>query len=208
MTPAEQGSVVLLGGQLIALAGQFWVFARQLYVFRRQADIMDAQRSVYADQLALARESSEWRRTEAVGAFYRLAAELASELRKGDDALRDERKETFTPDYNTPPRQVLRTASTTFAPLGPTAVRALNTVGLLLDKYLREAWRWNHYIETGELIGDVVGAIIFCREQIGMHLNGVIQSLAPEFRQTDWDGKDYDYRALCSLKLEEPLAGQ
>lgn len=173
MLVVSVATVVLLGAQL-------WIMARQTRILDRQT--------------ALATQQAEWRRDEAIGTFYRVAHDLVAEFRKANVMPTLD----LPADFDTHPRQMLRQASSLFAPLGTAVVLATTQAAMRLDEYFSavEAYNRTPYGRDGaERWRDVQTM----RELVGGDLDQANSQIAINLRWKYSDGKEYDFRALCSL---------
>src|SRR5439155_15067925 len=186
-------NVVLGGLTLVVLVLQWWVFRRQAKLMERQGEIMAAQQATLKDQQALAEEQMRWRRDEAIGTFYRLAHDLVAEFRKAN-ALP---MVTIPADFGTHPRQVLREASRVFAPLGNDFIFTANEVAMRLDQYFTEVEAYNGD-PRGRDGADRLMSVQASRDQVGRNLDRASRFTSNERRWKYADGKEYDFRALCS----------
>jgi len=139
-------------------------------------------------------------RDEAIGTFYRLALDIAAELKKGDDGLRI--GESLKLDYNPHPRQLLRSASAVFAPLGNTAIMALNSVGLALDDYFAAVPRYNReadYAFATMRLAEEKNRITTLRAMVGNHLDVAEKQIPADLRWKDASGEEFVFRTRCAL---------
>src|SRR5262245_28432888 len=88
------------------LGVQSWIIWRQTKIFDQQTE--------------LGRQQATWRRDEALGAFYRVAHELADEFRKANVLP----PAPIAANYDTHPRRMLREVSRLLAPLGTPVIFA------------------------------------------------------------------------------------
>jgi len=171
--PSDTPTIVL--GIIAAL-----LLAAQLWIMKRQTDLMARQ--------------DELRRNEAVFTFYRVAHDLANELRKANVL-----QSTPVPaNYETHPRQVLRDAGRVFAPLGSKFVLAISAVALYVDTYFEDVLAYN----DGRLRGrhaEVWYAVQRDREQIGRNLDEAKLLIPSELRWKYHDGSDHPFRKLCTM---------
>ena len=187
-------SDVVLGGlTLVVLVLQWWVFRRQARLMERQGEIMAAQQVTLTEQRALAEQQMRWRRDEAIGTFFRLAHDLVGEFRKANVLPLT----TVPADFNTHPRQVLREASRVFAPLGNDFIFSANEIAMRLDQYFTEVEAYNGD-PRGRDGADRLMSVQASREQVGRNLDRASRFISNERRWKYADGKEYDFRALCS----------
>jgi hypothetical protein len=174
---------------IILLIIQSWIFVRQVKIMKEQEQASRAQMTVSQQQM-------DWRRDEAIGTFYRLAFDLVSKLSKsnGIDRLQNA---IIQVDYNAAPRQVLRTASREFAPLGNSAIMALNQVGLQLDEYYA-AVRDYGYTRPVEEVQPIYNRINSLRQEIGTNLDLANRQIIQALRWKDLQGKEFNFTAQCS----------
>jgi hypothetical protein len=186
---------VILGSlTLVVLVLQWWVFRRQAGLMERQGEIMAAQQATLKEQHALAEEQMRWRRDEAIGTFYRLAHDLVAEFKKANvlPMLK------IPADFGTHPRQVLREASRVFAPLGNQFIFSANEAAMRLDQYFSEVEAYNAD-PRGRDGANRLMSVQASREQVGRNLDRASRLISNEHRWKYADGKEYDFRALCSL---------
>lgn len=171
--PSDTPTIVLgiLGALL--LAGQLWIM-------KRQTDLMAKQ--------------DELRRNESVFTFYRVAHDLANELRKADVAP----SAPVPADFETHPRHVLRDAGRVFAPLGSKFVLAITAVALYVDTYFKDVLAYNE----GRLKGrdaQIWSTVQQDREQIGRNLDEAKLLIPSELRWKYHDGGDHQFKKLCTM---------
>ena len=181
---------------LIVLVFQVRIMSRQDETMRKQTTIFDRQTSLLEQQAA-------WRRDEAIGTFYRLAHDLVSELRKADVLPRVK----VPADYNTHPRQMLREASRLFAPLGNAFVLAANVIGQRLDEYFSAVDAFNNQ-GLSRRDGELWQSVQTMREVLGQDLDNANREIRSDLRWKYSDGKDYDFRSLCSMPPDFLEAGK
>ena len=198
MTPWSD--VVLGGLTLVVLVLQWWVFRRQANLMDRQGEIMAAQQVTFTEQRALSEQQMRWRRDEAIGTFYRLAHDLVAEFRKANVLTTTK----VAADFSTHPRQVLREASRVFAPLGNDFIFSANETAMRLDQYFAEVEAYNSD-PRGRDGADRLMSVQASREQVGRNLDRASRLISDELRWKYGDGKDYDFRVLCSPPPGFPL---
>jgi len=172
---------------ILGVLGLVLVFL-QVRIMQRQTEILDRQ-------TALAAQQTEWRVGEAVGTFVRLAHDLVAEFKKADVLPRMR----IDADFGTHPRQMLREASRLFAPLGPAFLEAANVAGMRLDDYFSAVDVYNSRHTTREATLQLWETVQSFRQQVGGDLDQANQAIPPKNRRTYDDGRDYDFRKLCSL---------
>ena len=193
--PSQVPAVLLgvLGLGLVAF--QIWIMRRQTRIMERQTTAMEAQSTLLAKQTALGEQQAEWRVGEAVGTFVRLAHDLVAEFEKAN-VLPTMRIDA---DFGTHPRQMLREASRLFAPLGPTFLVAANVAAMRLDHYFSAVEVYNGTHTTREAMLQLLETVQSLRQQVGGDLDQANRAITDKIRWTYADGRDYDFRKLCSL---------
>jgi len=171
---------------MLGIAGALLLLA-QLWIMKRQTDLM-------AKQTALSEQQDELRRNEAIFTFYRVAHDLANELRKANVL----QSTPIPANFDTHPRQVLRDAARLFAPLGSRFVLAISGVALYVDTYFEDVLAYN----DGRLRGrnaEVWDAVQRDREQIGRNLDEAKLLIPSELRWKYHDGSDHPFKKLCTM---------
>ena len=171
--PSQWPAVVLGVFGLVLLGVQLWIMWRQSGIMGQQTKAMEAQSALLAKQTALGEQQAKWQRAEAVGAFHRLISDLAAELSL---AVNIRASRTVPVESNPHPRQVLRDAPRTFAPLGSSVFILLNQIGFGLDRYYDALAAYNR----GLLIPDVdvnLRAAEQWRKNIGVNVDKVSAEL-------------------------------
>lgn len=158
----------------------------QLWIMSRQTDILDRQTALSAQQ-------AEWRVVEAVGTFVRLAHDLVGEFQKANLLP----GVPIMANYDTHPREMLREASRLFAPLGGTFVVAANVVAMRLDEYFTAVDAYNRDVR-GREGAERLTTVFHLREQVGSDLDAANGAIPKANRWTYSDGRDYNFRMLCS----------
>jgi hypothetical protein len=159
----------------------------QVRIMRRQTDILDRQTAIAAQQ-------AEWRVGEAVGTFVRLAHDLVAEFRKANVPP----MMTIEANFDTHPRQMLREASRFFAPLGGAFLVAANLAAMRLDDYFLAVEAYNDSRSSRADRGRYQ-TVQTLRTQVGGDLDLANSAIPQGSRWTYSDGRDYDFRSLCSL---------
>lgn len=179
---------------ILGVLGLFLV-SFQIWIMRRQTTIMANQTEILDRQTALAAQQAEWQVGEAVGTFVRLAHDLVTEFRKAD--VRP--MEPIDADFETHPRQMLREASRLFAPLGPAFLMAANQAAMRLDDYFSAVATYTDVQTTGAGSQQLLDTVQSLRRQIGGDLDLANRAIPEAHRWRYQNGKDYDFRSLCSL---------
>ena len=178
--PSQTPAVVfgIVGALLLAM--QLWIMARQTNAMNRQTALLD--------------QEATWRRNEALGTFYRIAFDLVDEFHKANVM-------TGTPipaNYDAHPRQMLREASRLFAPLGSAAVFAAAETAMALEDYFVALEAYNRR-PGGRDGADRWHAVQASRRQVGIHLDETNLRIPDAIRWKYGDGKQYEFRRLCSM---------
>lgn len=197
--PSQWPAVVLGVAGLILLGFQLRIMARQTEAMNRQTSLLDKQ-TVLLDQQAMSR------RDEALGTFYRTAFDLADEFRKANVSC----GVPIPANYETHPRQMLREASRLFAPLGNSALMAVNIVGLRLDEYFSAVQSYNSSIAEGEDESEQrerYDSVQSFRAIIGTDLDQANRAIPAELRWKYTNGTDYKFSAMCSMPVPLRTSG-
>jgi len=187
--PSQAPAVVLGILGLVLVGFQVWIMLRQT--------------TIMAKQTALDEQQAAWRRDEAIGTFYRMAFDLGEEFRKANVSSFD----LILANYDAHPRQVLRQASAVFAPLGNTFVMAANQAGMRLDEYFLAVERYNKpFRQEVKRQGDAslenqseYNTVQSFRGIVGGDLDLANGQIPAELRWKYSNGRDYTFRAMCSL---------
>jgi hypothetical protein len=186
----SQAPAVILGILGLVLVGfQVWIMLRQTTIMSKQT--------------VLGEQQAAWKRDEAIGTFYRMAFDLAEEFRKANVSSFD----LILANYDAHPRQVLRQASAVFAPLGNTFVMAANQAGMRLDEYFLAVERYNKpFRQEVKRQGDAslenqseYNTVQSFRGIVGGDLDLANGQIPAELRWKYSNGRDYTFRAMCSL---------
>jgi hypothetical protein len=172
----------------------------QLWIMGRQTDAMNRQTAILDKQTALAEQQAVWRRDEAVGTFYRVAHELANELRKANVMAGT----PIPANFHTETRQWLREAARLFAPLGNDVVFTATASAMYLDLYFEAVASYNKYPRGRD--GAQWTTVQQAREQVGRNLDATSLLIPAELRWKYGDGTAYSFRKLCMMP--EGLARQ
>jgi hypothetical protein len=177
----SQASTVVLGivGALL-LAGQLFVMARQTTAMNRQTTLLDQQ--------------AQWRRDEAIGTFYRIAFGIADEFHTANVLP----STPIPANYETHPRQMLREVARLFAPLGNDLVYAATEMAVRVDQYFLAVAAYNEG-PRGREGAERLMSVQELREQVGRNLDRANALIPSALRWKYADGKEYDFRVLCSL---------
>jgi hypothetical protein len=92
---------------------------------------------------------------------------------------------------------VLREASRVFAPLGNDFIFSANETAMRLDQYFADVEAYNSD-PRGRDGADRLMSVQASREQVGRNLDRASRLIPYELRWKYADGKDYDFRTLCS----------
>jgi hypothetical protein len=127
-----------------------------------------------------------------------MAFDLVDEFRKANV----QSGQVIQANYETDPRQVLRQASTVYAPLGNSMLIAANQAGLRLDEYFSEVESYNISATGGATdISDIRGrynSVQSLRAIVGGDLDLANGQIPVELRWKYSDGKEYVFRTLCA----------
>lgn len=191
----------ILIGQLVILFGQLTVFALQAGIMRRQRQVSEQELQLLTGQADIARRQveiaerlEEERKIKSVGTFFRLAMDLKEELAKVNS-----RVDWALVDPNTHPRQVLRTASNEFAPLGAQIVRLLNGLGFALDQYFDAVRQYSKVrSSTSSRKQEALESVQERRMRIGETLDVVNRLIPEEYRYRPRKGDEFNFTAMCT----------
>jgi hypothetical protein len=176
----------------------------QAFVFWKQLDVMAMQKDIYGGQLRLQQQQMDWRRTEATGAFYRLAFDLVTELKKANQSASGD---LVYADIDTPLRQELRNAGQVFAPLGDAVVQALTHLGGALEDYFDALHRYNMKPPLPRSVAPERDEVDALRARIGDDLDHAHMSIPSELRWKQTGGGRPVFHLLCSRpQVTEPEA--
>jgi hypothetical protein len=198
--PSQVPAIVLGVAGLLLLIQQLRIMGRQTDAMNRQTDLLDKQRAamtaqgdLLAKQTALGEQQAEWRRDEAIGTFYRIAFDLADEFHKADILP----STPIPANYETHPRQMLREAAGLFAPLGNDLIFAATEIAERVDQYFSAVQTYNER-PRGREGADLLVSVQEFREQVGRNLDRANTLIPSALRWKYGDGKEYDFRVLCS----------
>jgi len=175
------------------------VLGAQLLVLWQQARIMSVQTGIQKAQQELSQAQLDWRRTEALSAFYRIAFDLVDEFKKANVRV----AVGMPVDSRTQPRLMIREAGRLLAPLGHDVVKAAMETSMQLDQYFAAVQEYQSR-PTGP--DGVVNwtSVQKWREQVGKRLD-LTNSLIPDGVRWTYDGgAQYDFCTLCSLPPHFP----
>jgi len=219
--PSQRPAILLGIATLLLLGLQLWILYRQTGLQREQADAMNRQTTLVEKQNALAesqttlqREQADamsrqtalldkqtalldrqavWRRDEAIGTFYRIAHELANELRKANVMAGT----PIPANFDTQTRQWLREAARLLAPLGNDVVFAATASAMHVDLYFEAVASYNKYPRGRDVAQWTT--VQQAREQVGRNLDATSLLIPVELRWKYGDGTDYSFRKLCCM---------
>lgn len=185
--PSQWPAVVLGVAGLILLG-------LQLRIMARQTDAMNQQTTLLDKQTALLDQQAAWRRDEVIGTFYRIAFDLVDELRKANVMAGT----PIPANCNTHPRQILREAGRLFAPLGSAGAVAATETAMAVEEYFVAVEAYDRR-PSGRDGADRWQAVQVARQQVGIHLDATNLRIPDALRWKYSDGKEYDFRRLCSM---------
>jgi hypothetical protein len=203
-SPSDVPAIILGAIGAILLFLQIWIMHRQTGLMSGQTAAMNSQSDLLARQTALSEQQARWIRDEAIGAFYRIAHDLADEFKKANVM-------PGTPipaNFDTHPRQMLREAARLFAPLGTPFVFAATATAMYLDRYFEAVLAYNN-APAGRHGVDRWFTVKRLRRQVGNNLDATTMHLPADQRWRPRDGADYHFGQLCAMPadLSEQITG-
>jgi hypothetical protein len=191
-TNAMNKQTALMASQTDAMNRQTGLAEKQTALQGQQTEAMNRQTSLLDKQTALAEQQAAWRRDEAVGTFYRIAHELANELRKANVMAGT----PIAANSDTQTRQWLREARL-LAPLGNDVVFAATASAMYVDLYFEAVASYNKYPRGRDVAQWTT--VQQAREQVGRNLDATSLLIPAELRWKYGDGTAYSFRKLCSM---------
>jgi len=153
------------------------------------------QAVIYSRQATLMKTAQDERVRAAASTLYRAAYDLVDEFRKADGIAVG--GGALPVNFETHPRQLMRTAGQIFAPLSNQAVAAVNQAARGVDVYFEQVAAWNAHIPENR-DGVRLRSINLARRNVGVELDRAQDQLTAELRAVSPTGHQPLFRELCA----------